>query len=316
MQIGNIEVLPVYDGRLTFIAPPGIPTKDSPEFAIHRNYITDDGHWLMDIGAFVVRSGNRLMLLDAGAGPGDMEPLRPPPFTNLETADPALLAYHREQGLSDEALTHAMHLISQTELQTGMLGESLSRLGIAPEDITDVVLSHLHFDHVGWVSHNGKPCFSNATYRCERRDAEFFLGNTPHDETLPRLAWRTRSAVERLRPVLNRLEPWDGDAVIAEGVNACFAPGHTPGNCIFVLSSKQERAMILGDAVHCPLELTDPEFSLMTDMDQALADRTRARIRREIDGGDVLVTAPHFPELKFGRMLPGKGKQAWMFEKG
>lgn len=81
-----------------------------------------------------------------------------------------------------------------------------------------------------------------------------------------------------------------------------------------VLSSKAQRAMILGDTVHCPLELTDPDFSLLADMDQALADRTRAAIRRELEGGHVSAAAPHFPGLQFGRMLPGQGKQGWLFD--
>ena len=109
------------------------------------------------------------------------------------------------------------------------------------------------------------------------------------------------------------IEVWDRDTVVAPGVNAMFAPGHTPGSCLMVLSSGEERAMILGDTVHCPLELTDPDFSLMADMDQALADRTRAAIRRESEGGSVSVSSPHFPGLQFGRMLPGQGRRSWMF---
>src|SRR6266404_1999796 len=221
MFIGTIEILPVYDGQLIFAAPPGVPAKDSPEFAPHRNNLTEDGRWIMDIGAFVVRTENRVLLLDAGAGPGSAEAIRPRPFTTVEAADPALLAYHRRMGLDGDALAHAMSLIGQTEFRTGSLGRSLSRLGISPEEITDVVLSHLHFDHVGWVSKDGLPYFRNATYRCERREADFFLGPAPHDETLPHLAWNTMPATKRFGPVMHRLEPWDGDATIAEGVNAC-----------------------------------------------------------------------------------------------
>ena len=105
----------------------------------------------------------------------------------------------------------------------------------------------------------------------------------------------------------------DGDAAIAPGVDARFAPGHTPGSSLIVLSSGNERALILGDTVHCPLELTDPDFSLMADMDQALADRTREAIRRELEDGQVLAAAPHFPGLQFGRLLSGEGRRRWLF---
>jgi glyoxylase-like metal-dependent hydrolase (beta-lactamase superfamily II) len=122
-------------------------------------------------------------------------------------------------------------------------------------------------------------------------------------------------APERMAPVLDRLEPWDGDATIAPGVDVRFAPGHTPGSSVVVLSSGSARAMVLGDTVHCPLELMDSEFSLMGDMDQPLADRTRDMIRREIEATGTPVTAPHFDGLRFGRLLPGEGRRGWVFEK-
>jgi glyoxylase-like metal-dependent hydrolase (beta-lactamase superfamily II) len=314
MRIGDLEIYPVLDGQFVFAEPAGMPPKDSPEFAPHRNYITDDGLWLMDIGAFLVRSGRRLILIDAGAGQGGMRRFAPKPFTSVEDADPVLLAYQRSKGLSGEALERSLRMTVKTEVRHGMLQQSLANLGVRPEDITDVVFSHLHWDHIGWASAGGRPFFPNATLRAERRDLDFFLGEHPHDETFSTVLWQAMPAPERLAPVRDRIEPWDGDAVLAPGLNAMFAPGHTPGCSVFILSSRGQRAMILGDTVHCPLELMNPEFSLMADMDQALADRTREAIRREMDGADIKVTAPHFPGLQFGRLLPGAGKVGWSFE--
>lgn len=242
-----------------------------------------------------------------------MKPLGPRPFTGIEDADPALVAYNRSKGLEGTALEQAMTMVSKSQVRHGMLAQNLARLGIAPGDVTDVVLSHLHWDHIGWVSRDGRPFFTNATYRCERRDADFFLGPDGHDETFYRLVWGAQRASERMAPVMDRLEVWDRDAVIAPGVNAMFAPGHTPGSCLFIISSGTDRALILGDTVHCPLELTDPDFSLMADMDQALADRTRQAIYRELEDGTAIAGAPHFPGLEFGRMLPGRGRAGWFF---
>jgi glyoxylase-like metal-dependent hydrolase (beta-lactamase superfamily II) len=313
MRVGNIEVHSIYDGQFLFAPPRGLPVEGDPVFSSQHVNVTEDGLWVMDIGAFLVRTADRLLLIDAGAGPGAMERIGPKPFDSIEDADPVLVAYNRAKGLEGGSLEKALALISKTEVRHGLLGDNLKRLGVAREDITDVALSHLHFDHIGWVSDQGEPYFPNATYRCERHDADFFLGEHAHDETFYRLVWDAKPARERLRPVLDRLELWDRDAVIAPGVNAMFAPGHTPGSCLVVLSSQNERALILGDAVHCPLELTDPDFSLMADMDQVLADRTREAIRREMETGAVSVSAPHFPGLQFGRMLSGQGRRRWSF---
>src|SRR5688572_15087375 len=57
----------------------------------------------------------------------------------------------------------------------GKLLESLSALGHPPDDITDVVFSHLHFDHIGWASKDGAPVFPNATYRCHSKDWDHFI---------------------------------------------------------------------------------------------------------------------------------------------
>jgi len=113
-----------------------------------------------------------------------------------------------------------------------------------------------------------------------------------------------------MAPVLDRFEPWDEDTTIAPGVDCRFSPGHTPGSSIFAITSGRKQALILGDTVHCPQELVDPQFQLGSDMDMELADRTREAIRHEA-GDEVYFGAPHFPDLKFGRILPGDRAMTW-----
>src|SRR6202011_6286538 len=61
----------------------------------------------------------------------------------------------------------------------GRLLDSLSALGVTPADVTDVVFTHLHFDHVGWATTTGEIGFANATYRCDRRDWDHFVTADP-----------------------------------------------------------------------------------------------------------------------------------------
>ena len=70
--------------------------------------------------------------------------------------------------------------------------------------------------------------------------------------------------------------------------------------------------MLLGDVVHCPVELLDEEWAGMGDVDPALALRTRTALIREIEGADVPVAAAHFPGLRFGRLLRGEGRRRWV----
>ena len=61
----------------------------------------------------------------------------------------------------------------------GAMLDSLGTYGLRPEDITDVVFTHLHLDHIGWTSLDGKPVFPNATYRCDVADWQHWLSRQP-----------------------------------------------------------------------------------------------------------------------------------------
>ena len=183
----------------------------------------------------------------------------------------------------------------------GKLLESLAAVGISPDDITDVCFTHLHFDHVSWATQKGKVVFSNATYRCHRADwAHFVDGEDP-------------GSVRKLAPIADRMEFWEADSVLFPGISVTGAPGHTPGSTIFVINNGGEQAMLLGDVVHCPIELVEDDWEAIFDVDPALARRTREALSRELVGKDIPVAAAHFPGLRFGRLLPGEARRAWQY---
>ena len=70
--------------------------------------------------------------------------------------------------------------------------------------------------------------------------------------------------------------------------------------------------MLLGDVVHCPVELLDDEWAGIGDVDPELAKRTRLALVRELEGTDVPMAGAHFPEMQFGRLLAGQGKRSWV----
>ncbi len=197
---------------------------------------------------------------------------------------------------------------------TGQFMASLDASGFRPDEVTDVVLTHLHFDHVGWTSDGSRVLFENATYRCDERDWTFFMGPGGYDESQALAAFGGLPAAERLAPVEGRLETWSGDVTIAPGVNLRAAPGHTPGSTIVVLSCHQQRAVLLGDVVHCPVQLLEDEWEMIGDVDRALAQRTREALAREFEGTGVAMAAAHFPDMRFGRLLLGQGRRSWVVD--
>jgi glyoxylase-like metal-dependent hydrolase (beta-lactamase superfamily II) len=276
VQVGEIEITPVTDGigkmvptdaygALIFPGAADLPTPtgrgtEDEHWEPHRSLLDDDGMLTLAIGGFLVRSNNRLVLVDTGLGPLDTGVMR-----------------------------------------GGALLSELAALGVAPADITDVVLTHLHFDHVGWTTRQGTVIFEHATYRCDRRDWEHFVGPDP-------------GATRKLSPLESRLETWDGSGALLPGIDTMAAPGHTPGSTILVVSSGTDRAMLLGDVVHCPVELLEDDWEMIGDVDRALAQSTRVALAREFEGTNVPMSATHFPGLRFGRLLPGTAMRRWVFD--
>ena len=187
-----------------------------------------------------------------------------------------------------------------------LLGEMASA-GIKPEDIDVVFLTHLHFDHAGACAKDGQPVFPNAIYRWSSAENDFWTttGN-PNDPT------RTLFSQKNMVSVIGeKFQAADDGVAIAPGVNVISTPGHTPGHASVVVSSGQERAFILGDAISCPAQLEETEWSGLGDMDPKLARQTQEAVAQEIEKSGALLAAAHFPRLTFGRVLRGEGRRYW-----
>ena len=258
MKVGDIEILPVSDGLARL---PQEYFGDAADWSRHQDLLHEDGTVHCPIGCFVIRTGDRTLLVDCGLGPLDLG-----------------------------------------WLVGGQLPDALRAVGVDRADIDTVVCTHLHLDHAGWLAHEGEPFFPNATVRFGGEDWTRWVDEAHELDPV-------RNAMLLLRD-RDRLAPIDADDTsIAPGVTARSAPGHTLGSNLLVLSSGDERVLLLGDAVTCPVQLTEEDWSGMSDMDPALARRTRDALWAELEGTDTRFTAAHFPDLQFGRVLRGNGKR-------
>ncbi|HEY6868917.1 MAG TPA: MBL fold metallo-hydrolase [Novosphingobium sp.] len=317
MKVGDLDIIQILDGEWTTPAAPGLPAMDPEEAAVHANYVLPDGKMMAQLGAFLVRTGNQVVLIDAGLGPNDdacshgecghAEHRQGKP--GMARAD--IERFFRDRGAPEAQVAWFTDMLAVQKLEHGWLADSLARAGVRPDEITDVVLSHLHPDHMGWVARGGAPFFPKARLWAHQADADFFLSESAPDESTFKIMLGVEPTRDRMLPVHDQIQLWDRDCTIAPGIDLRHMPGHTPGSSIAVISSGEERAMILGDVIHCPLELVDNEFAIMSDIDPAMAKRSKDILRMELEGANVHVSSSHFPGLEFGRLLKGEGKRYW-----
>jgi glyoxylase-like metal-dependent hydrolase (beta-lactamase superfamily II) len=183
----------------------------------------------------------------------------------------------------------------------GQLPDRLAAVGVKPADIDLVLLTHLHIDHIGWVVRDDEPYFPNATVRFGEKDLDQFVrSDNPDFVAAPMVATLEARGLA---------DPIRSDGEIAPGISTLHAPGHTLGHRCVVISSGDQRAFLLGDVIGCPVQIQESEWGAMSDVDPKLAKRTRETLWKEIEGTDDLVTAAHFSELQFGRILRGEGKR-------
>ncbi|GAA2881287.1 MBL fold metallo-hydrolase [Pseudonocardia halophobica] len=189
--------------------------------------------------------------------------------------------------------------INNGKYSGGAFLDSLRAVGVGPEQVTDVVFTHLHFDHVGWATKKGQVVFPNATYRVHTADWAHFVESADADP----------GAVRKLSPLESRLETFDADRAIAPGLSTRHTPGHTPGSTVYVVSDGDERALLLGDVVHSVVELHERDWEAVFDVDPVAASAVRNALADEVADSTDLVVGAHFPGLRFGRVITTFGNR-------
>jgi glyoxylase-like metal-dependent hydrolase (beta-lactamase superfamily II) len=173
--------------------------------------------------------------------------------------------------------------------------DDMKAAGFPPSSITTVLCTHLHFDHVGWNTHlvDGKwvPTFPQARYLFGRREYDHWCHlratggyhdfEHMHDSIDPVLE---AGLVDFIGP----------EHHITDEVSLFPTPGHTPGHVSVLIRSRGEEAVITGDLLHHPIQLSYPLRHVNFDMDKDQGAATRQAFVERFGGGKVMVIGSHF----------------------
>jgi glyoxylase-like metal-dependent hydrolase (beta-lactamase superfamily II) len=276
VRVGEIDVLVISDGVLP------LPTK----MLGHNADATERATWLSDmflpqeafdwsLNVVVVRSGDQTILVDAGLGLD--------PDLNLPRA--------------------------------GQLVKRLEAAGIDLASVTDVVLTHMHMDHIGGLLVDGVKDRLRPDLRIHVAAAEVKFWESPdftHAVMPPGFPDALRSAAKRfVKDYRSQLRLFEEEHEVAPGVVVRRTGGHTPGHSVVRLSSAGDRLTFAGDAVFA-VGFDHPDWHNGFEHDPEEAARVRVNLLTELASTGEQLVATHLPFPSVGRVAVDGDTFRWV----
>jgi len=257
-MLGDFEITALSDGTVDLdvaklLAEPAAKT----DAALARSFV--HGPLETSVNAYLVNTGTRLILVDAGAG---------------TLFGPTL----------------------------GKLLASLQAAGYAPGQVDDIFLTHMHPDHVGGLSANGQRVFPNATLHADRRDSDFWLSQASLDKAPDGMKGFFQGAMASVNPYVaaGKYQPFEADGEPVPGIRTIASHGHTAGHTSYLVESKGQRLLVIGDLIHvASVQFAEPGVTIAFDSDAKAAAASRATLFAEAAKDGDLIGAAHlqFPGL-------------------
>lgn len=203
---------------------------------------------------------------------------------------------------------------------SGWLLQSMEDAGIKPENITHIIISHGHPDHIGGLLKEERSVFPAATIHLSRIEHAFWMA-AKQDFSKSRfkdkdlLAKFTALTQQTFKLLQSQLHLFEDKAEILGCIRMELAPGHTPGHCVTHIYSGNEELVHIADLVHSDVLLfPHPEWGFNGDTDIDLATTTRRRVMKSLADSRTKVIGYHLPWPGIGHVRSNGNDFEWVAE--
>ncbi len=176
-------------------------------------------------------------------------------------------------------------ILFDTGLNAAGTTAALAAAGYAAEDITHVVITHMHGDHIGGLTgDDGNATFANAAYVTGQAEFDHWAGA------------ENDGFEAKVRPLAEQMTFIGDGAAVASGVTSMAAFGHTPGHMVYMLESGGEQLVLAADMTnHYVWSLAYPDWEVRFDMDKAAAAATRRTVLGMLAADKIPMVGYHMP---------------------
>lgn len=186
----------------------------------------------------------------------------------------------------------------------GRLLAALDAAGIAPGDVTHVIFTHGHPDHLwGVLDDFDEPVFANAQHMMGKTEWDFWIDPATVDAIDPGRTTFAVGARRRLEAMEDAMAFFGDGEEVLPGVAARMTPGHTPGHMSFEINSGSDSIMVVGDAIsNHHVAFARPDWRSGSDQDMDLAAATRMSLMDQIAAMQMRMVGFHLPGGGIGRV--------------
>ncbi|RXT51193.1 MBL fold metallo-hydrolase [Bosea sp. Tri-44] len=226
----------------------------------------------LSVNAYLVNTGDRLVLIDAGTG----------------------------RFLGPEL---------------GLLPAALQSAGYSPDQVDDVILTHVHADHSGGLILDGRPLFGNATVHVNNREIGYWLDRGQRTKAADRDKHHFVEAEACLGPyaAAQRLRGFSDNADPLPGFGSIWLPGHTPGHSAIVVERGTRKLVLWGDVTHGDVvQFGEPSVTIEFDVDPQQAALSRAKAFADAAEHRYWVAGAHIAFPGIGHVRREKDMFGWV----